>query len=93
MKCKYKCMGCGFFWANYRVWRHRCGLADPENVHPVTGEPFQYMGQCPDNCKKEGQIEKFRGPGMTECPRCGNIHVEWVNAKAFLESLGEYWKS
>jgi len=46
MKCRYRCMGCGFVWANYRVRFHRCAVADPENVDPETGTPLRYLGQC-----------------------------------------------
>lgn len=48
MKCRYRCMECGFAWANYQVKFHRCAAPDPENVDPETGNPFRYMGQCPD---------------------------------------------
>ena len=29
------------------------------------------------------------GPGMTECPRCENIYVEWVNFKKWLEAQND----
>lgn len=72
-------MKCGFVWANYRVRYHRCSVADPENVDPKTGELLSYSGQCKDNCKLDGQKTKFRGPGMTECPRCMSMYVKWTN--------------
>ena len=30
--------------------------------------------------------------GMTECVKCFNIYVEWVNAREILKALGEYWR-
>ena len=77
-------MGCGFVWANYRVLFHWCAVADPENVDP-DGKPYEYYGQCEDRCKMDGQKEKLRGPGMTECPKCAGIYVEWTNFKKWLE--------
>lgn len=48
---------------------------------------------CPLWCPRNGKRGPQRpGGGMTECPKCANIYVEWVNWKEKLESLGRYWE-
>lgn len=32
------------------------------------------------------------GRGMTECPSCKNIYVEWVNWEQVRVALGRYWE-
>ena len=79
MECEFRCQGCNFYWRGYRVMYHRC-------VEVGLGRCTPYP--CRWNMRK---TEKMPGPGMTECPRCAHIYVDWINAREFLESLGDYW--
>lgn len=48
---------------------------------------------CPPGCPRNGKPGPKRpGGGMTDCPRCAHIYVEWINWKEKLESLGKYWE-
>ena len=48
---------------------------------------------CPSDCKMDGKkYPKMTGPGMTECPKCGHIYVDWINWTEVLKSLGNYWE-
>lgn len=72
MECEYKCQKCRFYWVGYRVMYHRCvdvGLA-----------------RCEPGCKfNMRRSAKMPGPGMTECPRCAHIYVDWINAAEVLD--------
>jgi hypothetical protein len=43
-----------------------------------------------------GKVRRFQDPpmrgGMTECPKCLNLYVEWMNALEILGKLGKYWE-
>lgn len=34
-------------------------------------------------------METLRGPGMTECPQCESLYVEWTNFKKWLEAQND----
>lgn len=74
MKRKYRCMSCGFEWEGWRRLWHRCTMqCDPDC--PMEDKPITY------------QDPPLRG-GMTECPKCEGLYVEWVNYKEILGKLG-----
>jgi hypothetical protein len=45
---------------------------------------------------EHGRIHRFSDPplrgGMTECPKCPSIYVEWLNWLEILNALGRYWE-
>lgn len=45
--------------------------------------------------EKTGQgyrYDQHGGRGPTECPKCKNIYVEWVNWEQIRVALGRYWE-
>ena len=57
---------------------------------------FKWEGYRVLKDEETGEVQKYvdaplRG-GMTECPKCLHIYVEWVNAREVLKALGRYWE-
>ena len=55
---------------------------------------FEWEGRrvlTDDNGRRQRYVDPPLGGGMTECIKCFNIYVEWVNAREVLDALGEYW--
>ena len=81
MNRKYRCMKCRFQWEGWRVLWHEC----------LTIGPWK----CPTPCPKVGTGKRYRDAplrgGMTECPKCKSLYVDWVNARQGLKALGSYW--
>ncbi len=79
----YRCMNetCAFEWSGYRVLFHQC---------ITVGPPYMV---CPTPCPRKGKPSpKLKNYGMTECPECANIYVEWVNWEQCRIALGRYWE-
>lgn len=73
MDCEYRCLKCNHYWRGFRVLWHECVTVGP--------------GSCRTPCRGLGTRRTYRGPGMTECPRCRHLYVCWINAEEFLRAL------
>lgn len=66
-------MKCGYKWAGWRVLWHRCHF---------------YPMPCPEPCPLEDKPVRFMDKpwagGMTECPQCESLYVEWLNFREIL---------
>ena len=70
IQARYKCLRCGLEWSGYRILYHEC----------VTVNIFGKV--CPMPCPLEGKPSgPLPGYGMTACPRCAHLYVDWINYK------------
>lgn len=77
-EAKFRCTKCSFTWQGYRVLWHECRSTGPS--------------PCPPRCPYEGKGFRQDGLGMTECPKCKSIYVEFVNWEEVRKGLGKYWE-
>ena len=57
-------------------------------VSNMNNDTVSDMINCKFKCMRCGYYFENERPGPTQCPKCNNLYVEWLNWKEVLRELG-----
>ena len=54
---------------------------------------FEWVGYrvLPDKDRVYWRYDDHQGRGMTDCPKCHNMYVEWLNWEEIRRTMGKEW--